>query len=134
MVYTPMWGQFQNNSYKLERSRRNLISLILFAKEERHLMGKVQTSLEEEIPFLRVMHPLHTIKNNCTLSLWLSIRCNLLWVTKLYFRPKTKTLSLENPTFAAQKLTSLKTNSQKIYIRKESILGSCIHLLRPTLH
>jgi hypothetical protein len=64
------------------------MSLILFAKEERHLMGKVQTSLEEEI-FLRVMHPLHTIKNNCTLSLWLSIWCKLLWVTKVYFRPKT---------------------------------------------
>jgi hypothetical protein len=31
------------------------MSLIFFAKEERHLMGKVQTSLEEEI-FLRVMH------------------------------------------------------------------------------
>jgi hypothetical protein len=46
------------------------MSLILFAKEERHLMAKVQTPLEEEI-FLRVMHPLHTIKNNCTLSLWL---------------------------------------------------------------
>lgn len=75
-------------------------------------MGKVQTSLEEEI-FLRVMHPLHTITNNCTLSLWLSISCKLLWVTKLYFRPKTKTLRLENPTFAAQKLASLKTNSQK---------------------
>jgi hypothetical protein len=64
----------------------------LFAKEERHLMGKVPTSLEEEI-FLRVMHrALHTIQNNCTLSLWLSIRCKLLWVTKVYFRPKTKTL------------------------------------------
>jgi len=90
MVYTPMWGQSQNNfTYKLERSGTNLMSLILFAKDERHLMGKVQTSLEEEIPFLRVMHPLHTIKNNCTLSLWLSIRCKLLWVTKVYFRPKT---------------------------------------------
>jgi len=67
------------------------MSLILFAKEKRHLMGKVQTSLEEEI-FLRIMHPLHTIKNNYTLSLWLSIRCKLLWVTKVYFRPKTKAL------------------------------------------
>jgi len=109
-----MWGQSQNNfTYKLERSGTNLMSLILFAKDERHLMGKVQTSLEEEIPFLRVMHPLHTIKNNCTLSLWLSIRCKLLWVTKVYFRPKTWNLWLENPTFAAQKLASLKTNSQK---------------------
>ncbi len=34
------------------------MSLILFAKEERHLMGKVQTSLElEEEIFLRVINP-----------------------------------------------------------------------------
>jgi hypothetical protein len=55
MVYTPMWGQSQNN---LQRSDTNLMSLILFAKEERHLMGKVQTSLElEEEIFLRVINP-----------------------------------------------------------------------------
>jgi len=105
------------------------MSLILFAKEKRHLMGKVQTSLEEEI-FLRIMHPLHTIKNNYTLSLWLSIRCKLLLGNQSLLQTKNKNFVIRKSNICCSEIDLLENQFPRI----ESILGSWIHLLGPSLH